>query len=258
MQPSPMPLQVWWDREGRLLRLRLARPKANIIDAAMIRALDAALAEAEPVTQMRAVLLDAEGPHFSFGASVQEHLPEQCGEMLRGLHHLILRMLGYPVPILVAIQGQCLGGGLEVASAGHLLFAAPGCHLGQPEIQLAVFPPAASCLLPERIGIAQAEDLIYSGRSITGEEGLRIGLINTVAADPAAAALGYFDEHLAKLSASSLRFATEAARAEMVDRVRHKLARLERVYLDELMKTDDAAEGLQAFLEKRAPVWKDC
>ncbi len=256
-QPSAEPLRVWRDRDGKLLRLRLSRPKANIVDAAMIRALDAALLEAASDAHLRAVLLDAEGPHFSFGASVEEHLPAKCGEMLQTLHRLILKMLKYPVPILVAIQGQCLGGGLEVASAGHLLFATPDSHLGQPEIQLAVFPPAASCLLPERIGIAQAEDLIYSGRSITGEESLRIGLVNAISSDPSAAALAYFDEHLAKRSASTLRLATRAARSDMVARVQTKLARLETLYMTELMKTHDAVEGLQAFLQKRDPVWED-
>ncbi len=254
---SDSPLKVWRDRDGKLLRLRLARPKANIVDAAMIVAIDEALHEAYADHGLRAVLLDHEGPHFSFGASVQEHLPESCAAMLKTLHKLILRMLEFPVPIIVAMKGQCLGGGLEVACAGHLMFAAPDSKLGQPEIQLAVFPPAASCLLPERIGIAQAEDLIYSGRSIGADEALRIGLVNAVAEDPEAAALAYFDEHLAKRSASSLRYAVIAARREMVDRVKPKLVRVESLYLDELMKTHDAVEGLNAFLEKRAPVWED-
>jgi cyclohexa-1,5-dienecarbonyl-CoA hydratase len=256
-QPTPLALQVWRERDNKLLRLRLARPKANIVDAAMIRALDAALAGAAADPHLRAVLLDAEGPNFSFGASVQEHLPDQCAAMLKAIHGLVLRMLDYPAPILVAIRGQCLGGGLEVAMSGHLLFAAPDSRLGQPEIQLAVFPPPASCLLPERIGLAQAEDLIYSGRSITGEEAFRIGLVNSVAPDPEAAALAYYDEHLGKRSASSLRLAVRAVRAEMVERVRAKLARVEALYLNELMATRDAVEGLQAFLQKRAPVWED-
>lgn len=254
---SDSPLKVWRERDGKLLRLRLARPKANIVDAAMIVALDEALQAAHADHGLRAVLLDHEGPHFSFGASVQEHMPDQCAAMLKTLHRLVIRMLDYPVPVLVSMKGQVLGGGLEVASAGHLLFAAPDARLGQPEIQLAVFPPAASCLLPERVGIAQAEDLIYSGRSVTAEEALRIGLINAVADDPEAAALTYFDEYLLPRSASSLRLAVRAARGEMVERVRAKLTRVEAMYLDELMNTHDAVEGLNAFLEKRAPVWED-
>jgi cyclohexa-1,5-dienecarbonyl-CoA hydratase len=254
---SASPLNVWLEKDGCLLRLRLARPKANIVDAAMIAALRSALAEHLSSTRLRAVLLDADGPHFSFGASVEEHLPESCARMLHDIHDLILRLLGCPVPVLVAVRGQCLGGGLEVAAAGHLIFAAPGAMLGQPEIKLAVFAPAASCLLPERIGQARAEDLLLSGRSIGAEEAHRIGLVNAVADDPTLAAIGYFDEHLAKRSASSLRFAVRAARAGFLPRITAKLAEVERLYLDELMATRDALEGLTAFIGKRPATWED-
>lgn len=134
------PLRVWRDREGKLLRLRLARPKANIVDAAMIAALQAALDEAAGDAHLRGVLLDHEGPHFSFGASVQEHMPEQCAAMLKSLHALVLRMVEFPVPILVAVRGQCLGGGLEVAMAGHLMYVAPDARLGQPKSRSACSP----------------------------------------------------------------------------------------------------------------------
>jgi len=251
------PLRVTRERDGHLLRLRLSRPKANVIDAAMIAALDAALAEAAGSPALRAVLLDAEGPHFSFGASVEEHLPATVAQMLHGLHALVLRMLSFPVPILVAVKGQCLGGGLEVASAGMVLFAAPDAKLGQPEIVLGVFAPAASCLLPERVGRAAAEDLLVSGRSIDGREAHRIGLVTAVADDPEAAALAYFDEHLAKRSASSLRHAVAAVRQDLVERVRARLAAVERLYLDRLMSTRDAVEGLTAFIEKRPVKWED-
>jgi cyclohexa-1,5-dienecarbonyl-CoA hydratase len=250
------PLKVWIERDGHLLRLRLNRPKANIIDAEMITALDAALSEHADNAGLTAILLDAEGPHFSFGASVEEHLPEQCADMLKTLHALIRRMVDYPVPILVAINGQCLGGGLEVALAGHLLFAAPEASLGQPEIKIGVFAPAASCLLPERIGQAQAEDLLYSGRSISGITAAAINLLNETAADPEAAALAWFDKHLADKSASSLRRAVKAARAGFAERVSAKLETVERLYTDELMTTRDALEGLTAFIDKRPAKWE--
>ena len=250
------PLKVWVERDGHLLRLRLNRPKANIVDAEMIEALDDALAQYADNAGLTAILLDAEGPHFSFGASVEEHLPEQCAAMLKTLHALIRRMVEYPVPILVAINGQCLGGGLEVALAGHLLFAAPEASLGQPEIKIGVFAPAASCLLPERIGQAQAEDLLYSGRSISGIAAAAIGLVNETAADPEAAALAWFDKHLADKSASSLRRAVKAARAGFATRVSAKLEIVERLYTDELMATRDAMEGLTAFIEKRPAKWE--
>lgn len=254
---SESPLKVWLEQDGKLLRLRLSRPKANIVDAAMIAALRAALAEHLANPHLRGVLLDAEGPHFSFGASVDEHLPESCAEMLRSLHGLIYQMLDSSVPILVAVHGQCLGGGLEVAAAGHLIFAAPSAMLGQPEVKLAVFAPAASCLLPAKIGQALAEDLLYSGRSITAEEGQRIGLVNAVAEDPEQAALSYFEANLLPLSASSLRFAVKAARLTVNESIKSKLAAVEKMYLEELMASHDAVEGLTAFTSKRPAVWQD-
>jgi cyclohexa-1,5-dienecarbonyl-CoA hydratase len=254
---SDSPLKVWLEKDGALLRLRLSRPKANIVDAAMIGALSGALGEHLPAPRLRAVLLSAEGPHFSFGASVEEHLPQSCAAMLSALHALVRRMVGCPVPILSAVRGQCLGGGLEVVAAGHLIFAAPDAKMGQPEIKLAVFAPAASCLLPERIGQARAEDLLFSGRSVGADEAFRMGLVDAVADDPEAASIDYFEKHLAPLSASSLRFAVRAARLGFVERVTAKLDAVEKLYLEELMPTRDAVEGLTAFLAKRPAVWQD-
>jgi cyclohexa-1,5-dienecarbonyl-CoA hydratase len=257
MTMGATPLHVELEKDGALLRLRLSRPKANIIDAAMIAALRAALRDHLPGARLRAVLLEAEGPHFSFGASVEEHLPGTCAAMLRELHALILQLVESTAPVLAAVRGQCLGGGLELAAAGHLIFAAPGAMFGQPEIKLGVFAPAASCLLPERIGPSRAADLLFSGRSIGAEEALRIGLVDALHDDPGVAALAYFEEHLAPRSAGSLRIAVHAARFDFVARVRRKLGEVERLYLKELMATHDAVEGLTAFIAKRPPVWED-
>ena len=247
------PLRVWREHDGALLRLRLARPKANIVDAAMISALTEALAAAQG--DVRGVLLDAEGPHFSFGASVAEHVAERCAQMLASLHALVIAMVEFPAPILVAVRGQCLGGGLEVAMAGGPIFAAPDAQLGQPEMKLGVFAPAASVLLPWRVNQTAAEDLLFSGRSVGADEARTIGLVHAVAPDPQAAALDYFDTHLAGKSAAALRCALDAARAPMRRTVRERLAEVERLYLDRLMVTHDANEGLAAFLGKREPVW---
>ncbi|MDP2619231.1 MAG: cyclohexa-1,5-dienecarbonyl-CoA hydratase [Hyphomicrobiales bacterium] len=249
-------LKVWTDREGRLLRLRLNRPKANIIDAEMVAALDAALSAHGDNPGLLAILIDAEGPHFSFGASVEEHLPGQCAAMLRGLHALILRMVKSQIPILVAVRGQCLGGGLEVAMAGHLMFVAPDAMLGQPEIKLAVFAPAASCLMPERVGRAVAEELLFSGRSIPGSQAVAIRLANAAADDPEAAAVAWFDDHLAGLSGAALRHAVGAVRIGLAERLAERLASVEKLYLDSLMSTRDALEGLQAFIAKRPAKWE--
>lgn len=250
------PIRISQERSGRLLRLELARPKANIIDGEMVAALQAALDNVRDRRELAAVLLTAEGPNFSFGASVEEHLPDRCVDMLKGLHHLILAMVEYPVPIIVAVRGQCLGGGLELVLAGSLVFAAPDAKFAQPEIRLGVFAPAASCLLPELIGPAAARDLLWSGRSVSAEEAKETGLITAISAEPENAALSYFDEYLSGLSSSALRHAVRAAGFDMCARVRHKLAEVERLYLEELMSGVDAEEGLRAFMEKRAPRWE--
>jgi len=250
------PVEIWLDRDEALLRLRLDRPKANILDSTMIASLAQAFAAYAEPGQIRAALLDAEGPHFSFGASVEEHLPAQCAEMLSSLHELLKLMLEWPRPILVAVRGQCLGGGLELALAGSLIFASRDAQFGQPEIKLGVFAPAASCLLPPRIGQAAAEDLLFSGRSIDATEAKALGLVQTVADDPESAALDYFDAHLAKKSAASLACAVEAARGGFVPEVQRRISQVERFYLDHLMRTHDANEGLAAFVAKRPPKWE--
>jgi cyclohexa-1,5-dienecarbonyl-CoA hydratase len=253
---SAAPLKVWFDRSGRLLRLRLARPKANVLDAVMIGALASTLQQHRERSEIAAVLLDSEGPHFSFGASVEEHLPAKCAAMLANFHTLLQAMLEFPTPILVAVRGQCLGGGLELASAGSLIFAAPDARLGQPEIMLGVIAPAASCLLPARIGPGAATDLLLSGRSIEAAEAARIGLAAAVADDPEAAALAWFERHLAGKSAVAIRFANTAMRGELAELFRRRIAAIERLYLDGVMATRDALEGLNAFIEKRVATWE--
>ena len=250
------PLKDWLEHDGALLRLRLARPKANIVDAAMVAALSGALVAYRGHPGLRAVLLDAEGPNFSFGASVEEHLPEGCAAMLASLHGLVLAMLEFPVPILTGVRGQCLGGGLEVVLAGGPIFAAPDAQLGQPEMLLGVFAPAASVLLPYRINQPAAEDLLFSGRSVSGADAKAMGLVHTIADDPEFAALAYFERYLAGKSGAALACAVAASRVAMIPDVRRRLNEVERLYLDRLMHTRDANEGLVAFLGKRKPRWE--
>ncbi len=251
------PLRIGHERGGRLLRLTLDRPKANLVDNEMVAALDVALAEGEGDRDLLCVLIDHSGPTFSYGASIQEHRPETCADMLQRFHALIVRMIAFPLPILVAAKGHCLGGGLELALASRLIFATPDADIGQPEIKLGVFAPAASCLLADWIGQSAAFDLLTSGRGLTGEEARAIGLVHATDDDPVAAALRYFGDHYAAHSASSLRFAVEAGRGDRAERVSARLAALERLYLDGLMQTADPVEGLAAFLEKRSPRWQN-
>lgn len=252
-----VPATAWIEEGGALVRIRLARPKANIIDSAMMQALQLHFANHTDNSDAKAVILDAEGPNFSFGASVEEHMPGNCADMLAGFHGLLKTMLACPVPIVAAVHGQCLGGGLELALAANFIFAAKDASLGQPEIKLGVFAPAASCLLPERIGRARADELLLSGSSVSAAEALDMGLVNRVVNDATGAALDWFQENLAPLSASSIRFAVKASRRDLVDRIGAALDSVERLYLEELMSTRDAVEGLEAFVGKRPAKWEN-
>jgi len=255
---SDASIQSWLDRDGALLRLRLARPKANVIDRVMMAALGEALAAHANNSRLKAVLLDHEGPHFSFGASIQEHMPDQMEAMLSELHGLLKTILEYPVPVLVAVRGMCLGGGLELAISGNLIFAAKDASFGQPEIQLAGFAPAGSCILPERVGQARAEDLLISGRSIGAEEALQFGLVTSVSENPEQTALDWVDKHLLAKSAIAIRIALKGVHRPYAQRIVQRFPEVETLCSKEALATHDMTEGMTAFLEKRKPVWRDC
>jgi len=243
--------------DGALWHVFLATPKANILDMEKTELLGSIFERAREERSLKAIVIDAEGPHFSFGASVEEHLPGQFESMIPGFHRLFDRMLASSVTTLAAVRGQCLGGALELVSFCHRVFASGDAKLGQPEIVLGVIAPVASVLLSGRVGRGAAEDLCLSGRSIAAAEAARIGLVDEIADDPGEAALAYARKHLLPRSASSLRLAVRAVRAGFAARFRRELAEVERLYLEDLMSTADAKEGLQAFVEKRKPLWND-
>ena len=251
-------LNISLDRDDRLLSLALNRPKANIVDAEMLDLLQAAVDEHLDNPRLTAVLIEAEGPNFSFGASVPEHLPDQCAAMLSKLHKLLVALVEAPAPVLCSVRGMCLGGGLELALGSDLLFAAPDARFAQPEIKLAVFAPAASCLLPDRVGRGAAADLLFSGRTIDADAALRCGLAQFVDEAPEDAARRYFDEHLAPRSAFAVRQAVRAARGDLAARLKNELDRVEKQYVEDLMGGRDPLEGLNAFIEKRQPAWEHC
>lgn len=241
---------AYWDVE-------LSGSQGNVLDSALIDALVAVFEEAASSRELKAICLRGPGKDFSFGASVKEHSPQEVGDMLPRFHRLFRAMDASAVVSLAAVRGQCLGGGLELASFCHRVFAAPDARLGQPEIVLGVFAPVASLILPERIGRANAEDLCLTGRVVGASEAAEMGLVDVVTEEPEKAALAYAREHLLPRSASSLRHAVRALRLPLSRRLEGELARLETLYLEDLMGTEDAAEGIQAFLEKRAPVWRN-
>jgi cyclohexa-1,5-dienecarbonyl-CoA hydratase len=257
MSPATGSLRVERLEEGQVWRAVIDAPKANLVDRAMGKALRDLCAEAAAAPALKAVILEGAGAHFSFGASVEEHLPGAVDAMITEFHATFRAMLDAPVVWLAAVRGRCLGGGLEVAAFCHRVFAAEDAVLGQPEIVLGVFAPMASTYLPDRVGRPAAEELCLSGRSVPAAEALAMGLVDVVAPDPDAAALAWAKTHLLPRSASSLRLAVRALRAGWRRRFEADLAEAERLYLVDLMKTGDAVEGLEAFLAKRPPAWRN-
>lgn len=242
---------------GEVARLTLAAPPANLVDFALMDALESACRELAGRRTLKAIVLDAEGPHFSYGASVAEHLPGTIERALPRFSRLLAAMLELPAPTVAAVRGRCLGGGLELALACDLVLAESGALLGLPEIRLGVFPPAAAALLPRRIGSGPAADWILTGRSWTAGEARAFGVVNRLAEpgrlEPALDAL--IRREFLPRSAAGLRHACRASRRGAREALERDLPALERQYLEELMREPDAAEGPRAFLEKRAPRW---
>lgn len=238
-------------------RLSFSNGPGNILDQATMTQLTAVFRRAAATGPLKAICLEGVGSHFSFGASVQEHLPGQVESMLAAFREMALAMLESDVVVVAAVRGQCLGGGLELATLCHRIIASADARFGQPEIALGVFAPVGSIALVERIGRPAAEELCLTGRSVDAEFAQRIGLVSSIHEHPIDAALAWARENFGPRSASSLRHAVRAIRASLLSRLRTELPALESQYLNQLMQTADAAEGLAAFIEKRSPVWKD-
>jgi cyclohexa-1,5-dienecarbonyl-CoA hydratase len=249
-------IRLEFTHDDHVARITLAAPKANILDRAMIAELDTAFADAagHPVC---AIVLTAEGPHFSFGASVEEHLPGTIRDTLAALHGLLRAIAHAPAPVIAAVRGQCLGGGFELVLACDLVIAEQTAQFACPEIKLGVFAPAASALLPVKAGRALASRLLLAADSVSGAEAAAQGWVaRAVAPGELDAALDrWLETEFLPRSPSSLGYACRAARLRVTEALEHELPMLEHLYLNELMSTPDAVEGIRAFLDKRAPKW---
>jgi cyclohexa-1,5-dienecarbonyl-CoA hydratase len=244
--------------DGAFVELRLARPPRNVLDGAALDTLSrlAAAVAGPPHARARAILLAADGPSFSVGASVPEHARAHAADMLARFHRAIRALLDCDLPIVAAVRGHCLGGGLELALLASHIVIAPGAVLGQPEIRLGALAPVASLLLPRRIGQGRAEALLCSGQTVDHTAALATGLVGEIADDPEAAAMAWIRAHLVPHSATSLRLATRAARISLRHELDLHLPALERLYTEELSPTHDAEEGVRAFVDRRAPRWE--
>lgn len=245
--------------DGAVLDLRLNRPKANILDAAMMQALATELTAAAADPALKLVVIRGTGGHFSFGASVEEHKKEQAPAMLAGFHALIRQLGHLPVPVAALIEGQCLGGAFELVLVCHLLFATPGAQLGCPEIRLGVLPPVLAAVGAQRLGGALAERLLLTGASLPAAEAQQHGLLTLLEGEAPALEqlLAWYRQHLAPLSAFALRQGTRAIRqgSGLFAALDRGLADAEALYLQEILASHDGNEGIEAFLARRPAKW---
>lgn len=246
--------------DGAVLKIVLNSPKANILEAAMLGEISCALEGLLREKDVKLVIFEGAGKHFSFGASVPEHTKDKAAMMLKAFHAVFYFLAKSAVPTMAIVRGQCLGGGMELALFCNFIVADSTAMFGQPEIVLGVFPPLASVMLPRKVGQSHADDLALTGRSIDASEAYRIGLVNILAAEGQDAwdvATQWIEKHIIPKSALSLRIGNEAVRKVFFRALLEDLPSMEGLYLKDLMESNDANEGIQAFLEKRKPEWKN-
>jgi len=245
--------------DGQVIELTLNMPPANILSAAMMREISLFMRQQTKNNKLKLIVFKGEGKNFCFGASVEEHTDDKVKDMLPGFHKMIGEILEHPVTTLAQVTGYCLGGGFEMALACSFIAADETAKFSVPEIHLGVFPPVAAVLLPYLAKSAAAARMIITGTTLNAMELKAAGVVAFVAGknDLQATVDTFIEEEIVPKSASSLRFAHRACRMSLVRHYRGLIKDMEKSYLNELMKTHDANEGIQSFLEKRGPVWTD-
>jgi cyclohexa-1,5-dienecarbonyl-CoA hydratase len=244
---------------GAVTEITLCNSPGNILSMAMMKEIAQQIEIDENNPHKKIIIFGAEGKNFSFGASVEEHTQDKINQMLPYFHSFLARIIKCPVPTMAKVSGLCLGGAFEMALACTFVCADESARFGFPEIILGVFPPAACVLLPARIGEAPAARMILTGDRVKAgvlqESGLLALLVENGNLDRAVDA--YFQKHFHPKSASSLCIAHKASRMQLADLYGKYIGKAESMYLKDLMKTNDANEGIRAFIEKRPPKWRD-
>ena len=246
--------------EERVARVTFARPPLNIFTIAMMREVDAALTECMGMRDVVAVVFDsvAGSRAFSAGVSVEEHQPETVYQMLESFHNVFRTMELLSKPTVAVVEGAALGGGCELVAGCDIVISSARAKYGQPEIKLGVFPPVAATLLPRIVGERRARELLLTGEIFDAREALRLGLVShVVESEHLEAKLQEVLSKLRELSAPALEMTRRALDAARGRPFLEALSRVEDIYLNELMKTEDAQEGVKAFMEKRKPDWKN-
>jgi len=254
-----MPVSTAFDEAGSRAAVRFAHPKGNILTRDVMAGLRAACEDLSRAPRLKLITIGSDGPDFSFGASVPEHAPGEIEQALPEMHELVREILALPAPTAAIVRGRCLGGGFELALACDFIMAGADATFALPEIGLGVLPPVASVLLPLKAGYARAARAALTGAAQPVDEWAHAGLITLTAPGDLldAAVDDWFDRHLSRHSAAALRHAVIALRLGVHDAVERLLPRIEQLYLSDVMSTEDAVEGIRAFVGKRQPTWKD-
>lgn len=237
-------------------RIALTNPPLNIIDLSMARELASALAEIEARQDISVLVLHGAGSSLSAGVDIKAHLPEQIRDMLTAFHDVIRAIVSSRKITIAMVHGKCLGGGAELALVCDMVYTARDASWGFPEIKLGCYPPVATVALATVVGQKKASELILTGRQFSGNEAVAVGLANRSARTEELAALveDLLDELRAQ-SPAALAHAKKAIYAWDAIHFDKGLARAKKIYLEELISTEDAREGIIAFLEKRPPLW---
>jgi cyclohexa-1,5-dienecarbonyl-CoA hydratase len=248
-----------YERAGDLVRIAINRPPLNVLDIATMAEMNVALDRAFEEHGAKVLVLTGTGEKaFSAGVDVADHTHDKVQGMIDTFHGNIKRLLAMPIPTVAAVNGAALGGGCELAIACDMLVAAEGAKLGQPEIKLGVFPPIAAILMPRIVSSPRAMELVLGGGTIDAREAHAIGLVNKVyPRDTFAADTAKFLEQFLSLSRAALVYTKRAMHKASGRPFHEALFQVEQIYLKEMMATEDATEGLNAFMEKRKPVWKN-
>jgi cyclohexa-1,5-dienecarbonyl-CoA hydratase len=238
--------------------ITLNRPPVNILNIEMMEEINKSLRDFKKEKGLKVIVFRAEGKAFSAGVDVGEHLGDMVKRMIEAFHGMFRLMDELQAPSVAVVNGSALGGGCELALYCDMVLATEKSTFGQPEIMVGVFPPIAALIFPRIIGRKKAMELILSGKTIGARDALEMGLINRIIPeDTLEEEAKEFVDQFARHSAVVLRLTRKATLDGLCDDVEGGLRRIERIYLEELMKTEDATEGLRSFLEKRKPVWKD-
>jgi cyclohexa-1,5-dienecarbonyl-CoA hydratase len=237
-------------------RLTLHHPPLNVIDIPLMEELARSLAEIEARPEISVIVLKSDGKAFSVGVDVAAHTPDKVSEMLAKFHAAIRALVATRKVTIAAVHGHCLGGGAELALVCDLVYTTETAQWGFPEIKLGCYPPVACTVLAALVGQKRAAELILTGRTIDGKEAAEIGLATrAVPESELAPAVQECLGQLRMLSPMALVLAKKASYAWDAMHFDKGLARAEKIYFDELMKTSDANEGVCAFMEKREPKW---